>query len=351
MKQISVNEPIFFESNRVQRVYRGGALFANFFGDNSVDGFEPEEWIASTVAAINRESKCEKEGVSRIRGTDVFFDQFLRTYKKELLGDREAFGILTKILDSAIRLPVQAHPDKAFSRKYFHSEYGKTECWVVLATRPGASLYFGFNRQITKEEFAEAVEKSRADKSAMDSLLNQIDVKAGDVFLVPARMVHAIGYGCLILEIQEPTDFTVQPEYWCGDYKLNEQEMYIGLDKDTALQMFDYDTYGDAAVAMGEKEPKVTNNENGVCVEELITYEDTPCFAVQRYTVEKGRIDGLPAPAVYVVTEGEGTITAGEQAWDIKKGDYFFLPYGAKEKSAIYSESKLQIVACLPPKN
>lgn len=351
MKKTIFRGPIFFERNRVQRVYKGGALFADFFGDDSVDGFEPEEWIASTVAAINRESKFEKEGVSVIRGTQIFFDQLLQEQKNELLGDRESFDILTKILDSAIRLPVQAHPDKEFSRKYFHSEYGKTECWVVLATRPGASLYFGFNRQITKEKFGKIVEQSETNKSAMDSLLNKVEVKVGDVFLVPARMVHAIGYGCLILEIQEPTDFTVQPEYWCGDYRLNEQEMYIGLDKNTALQMFDYDTYGDAAVALGKKIPKVLSNENGVCVENLITYDDTPCFAVQRYTLEHGCLKHLPAPAVYVVTNGEGTITNEDDVWPIQKGDYFFLPYGAKEKSAIHSKSKLQIVACLPPKD
>ena len=52
-------------------------------------------------------------------------------------------------------------------------------------------------------------------------------------------MVHAIGAGCLLLEVQEPSDFTVQPERWCGDYKLSDNEMYLGLDKDTAMECFD----------------------------------------------------------------------------------------------------------------
>ena len=48
-------------------------------------------------------------------------------------------------------------------------------------------------------------------------MLLYIPVKLGDVFFVPARMVHAIGEGCLILEVQEPSDFTIQPEHWCAD--------------------------------------------------------------------------------------------------------------------------------------
>ena len=87
---MNVNElfrgPLFFEKNRVFRIYTGGALFAEFFGDDSVDGFEPEEWVASSVKALNKVSKGEKEGVSRIAGTDLYFDDLLREYPAQLLG-------------------------------------------------------------------------------------------------------------------------------------------------------------------------------------------------------------------------------------------------------------------------
>lgn len=348
MKRI-FEEPIFFEKNRVWRVYTGGALFAEFFGDDSVDGYEPEEWVASSVRALNKVSKGEKEGVSCIKDTEVYFDDLLKQYPKEMLGDRKEFGVLIKLLDSAIRLPIQAHPDKAFSRKYFNSEYGKTESWIVLATRPGASLYFGFKEQITKEAFAKAVEQSETDKTVMEPLLNKVDVQPGDVFLVPARMVHAIGAGCLILEIQEPTDFTVQPEYWCGDYHLSEQEMYIGLDSDIALDIFDYDTCGEEAVLKGRCKPQILYETDGCLIEELIGYDDTPCFAVQRYTITSGEQKLIHAPAVYVVTEGEGVVVCNGQCRTVKKGDYFFLPYAAKEKAILQAEGNLQVVVCLPP--
>ena len=348
MRQI-FEQPLFFEKNRVWRVYTGGALFADFFGDHSVDGYEPEEWVASSVKALNKVSKGEKEGISRLKDTDVYFDDLLREYSKELLGDRKEFGVLIKLLDSAIRLPIQAHPDKAFSRKHFHSEYGKTESWIVLATRPGASLYFGFKEQLTKEQFAKAIEQSETDQAVMEPLLNRVEVKPGDVFLVPARMVHAIGAGCLILEIQEPTDFTVQPEYWCGDYHLNEQEMYIGLDPNLALDVFDYETCGETAVLKGRCMPRILSETPECLVEELIGYGDTPCFAVQRYTIIAGEQTLIHAPAVYVVTEGEGVVAYGEQSRRVKKGDYFFLPYAMKEKAMLQTKGNLQVVVCLPP--
>lgn len=50
------DKPIFFEKNRVFRVYTGGKLFADFFGDDSTDGNYPEEWVASSVHALNEGS-------------------------------------------------------------------------------------------------------------------------------------------------------------------------------------------------------------------------------------------------------------------------------------------------------
>lgn len=343
-----LNAPIFFEKNRVGRVYTGGALFADFFSDDSVDGFEPEEWVVSSVIALNKNQKSPKEGVSVIKGTEIYFDDLLKEYKAELLGDREEFGVLTKVLDSAIRLPAQAHPDKAFSRKHFNSEYGKAESWIVLACRPDAAIYFGFNKEYTKEEFKAAVEKSEADKDAMEKLLTRVDVKPGDVFFVPARMAHAIGKGCLILEIQEPSDFTIQPEYYCGDYRLSEKEMYIGLDEDTAIDVFDFSYFGEKAINMGRKTPKTIYNENGVEIKNLITYDDTPCFAVKSYSLSASEVTITEKPAVYVVTEGEGKICFNNEEKPLKKGDYFFLPACANE-TKIKTEGCITVIACLPP--
>ena len=69
-----ITKPIFFEKNRVGRVYTGGALFADFLGDGSTDGFFPEEWIASSVKALNKVMASPKEGVSRVLGEEIYLD-------------------------------------------------------------------------------------------------------------------------------------------------------------------------------------------------------------------------------------------------------------------------------------
>ena len=330
------SQPIFFNRNRVFRVYTGGMPFKDFFMDNSgyddgEDGYFPEEWIASYNEAINEKKFGLRDGVSVIENTDVFFDDLLKGYPEDLLGDN-SYNCLVKILDSAVRLPFQAHPTKEFSRKHLNSNYGKTEAWLVLATRPGAKIYFGFKDKITKEEIARLEEESETDKSVFDNLLSCVDAKAGDVYLIRAGLVHAIGAGCTILEVQEPTDFTIQPERWCGEYHLNSNEEFCGLTKDVALDVLDYSLYGESARESAFIMPKTVTDENGYKKEILISHEDTPCFTENRHTLRGGSFVLESAPAVYICVEGEGKITGDGYERNIKRGDYFFLPYSAKEK-------------------
>ena len=334
-------EPLFFERNRVGRVYTGGKLFHGFFGDEPLDNFLPEEWIASSVKALNKEMASEKEGVSKIKDSDTFFDELLKEYPAQMLGSSMKMRILVKILDSAVRLPAQAHPDKEFSRKHFNSEYGKTESWIILDTRPDAKIYFGFKDGVDKETFSSAIDESETDKNAMERLMEYTRPNVGDVFLVPAKTVHAIGAGCLILEIQEPTDFTIQPEHWCDEYKLNENEMYIGLSRENALECFDFGKAPDARIA-----PKLVSDADGVKVQELITPDNTDCFVIKRINVNGGKytLGITDSYGVYIVTEGAGELCGKDYSRSIKKGDYFFMPACLMNQFSI--TGNLQVIEC-----
>jgi len=345
MKNSKLHNPLFFERNRVFRVYEGGKLFHDFFGDEAVDGNFPEEWIASKVKALNKETRRPDEGLSRVRGGDETFASLLANHPQEMTGGN-GFDVLVKILDSAVRLPAQTHPDPAFSRKYFGSNHGKTECWVILATRPGAKLFYGFREGVTETDLRQAVEKSERPGDAFSGLLQEVEARAGDVWLIPARVAHAIGPGCLILEVQEPTDFTIQPERWCDRYQLSDQEMYLGLDKEVALSCFDLRQAGPSVLARGKKLPQADGKHNGCEKEVLIAYSDTPCFAVNRYTVKTSCV--LRNLAVYVVTKGEGELMSPAGASSLRKGMYFFVPFAAKE-TTVSTQSGLELVECLPP--
>ncbi|WP_455382042.1 class I mannose-6-phosphate isomerase [Salinispira pacifica] len=343
------DQPIFFQRNRVRRVYTGGKLFHEFFGDPPEDGYLPEEWVASSVRALNREPSSEHEGVSLRDPGGERFDELLSRRRRELLGSREELGLLVKILDSAIRLPVQAHPTKAFARAHFQSPHGKTEMWIVLATRPGASIYYGLKEGVTKVDLSLAVSRAEEDRDALPSLLNRLPARPGDIYLIPAGVAHAIGSGCLILEVQEPTDFTIQPEPWCGDYHLDDREMYIGLDRETALDCFDYtDLVGERSMAQGRKSPRQVEKTTVSRSEQLIGPEDTPDFSVFRHTVRAGTFLLPRMPAVYVVTGGEGAVSAGSSGRRIAKGSYFFLP-AAAAGTEVTTESRIELVECLPP--
>lgn len=317
-------KPIFFNPNRVFRVYTGGKLLGKFLEKEFEDDFYPEEWIASDVRAMNEESSDEYEGISKIEGEDIYFNDAIKQYKKELLGDYDKLNILVKYLDSAVRLPIQAHPTKEFSRKHFNSNHGKEESWYILDTRPDACVYYGFKEGITKEIFMEAIEKSETDKTIMESLLVKHSVKKGDMIYIPAKTVHAIGAGCLILEVQEPTDFTIQPERWCADYKLSDYQMYLGLSKETSMECFDFTKSDNTFIS-----PKEIYNNNGVKFEELINDTITTSFNISRITLSNGKYLMDAKIAVYIVTEGEGIIYGNEYTRKIKQGDYFFLPASA----------------------
>ena len=337
------NYPVFFERNRVYRVYLGGELFRDFLGDTDGDGFHPEEWVASTVKALNANQTDPLEGLSLVEGTKQPFPELIATNKKAFLGDRDDLGVLVKYLDSAIRLPMQVHPTREFSKIHFGSPYGKAESWYILATRPGASIYFGFTHEISYEELEKAVNTNMENPDSFLGFVHRIEVKPGDVFFVPAGVIHAIGAGCLLLEAQEPTDFTVQPEVHCGDYILNDHEMYLGLDKQIALSCFDRSLHGEAVLAMGKKEPRIVEQTKTMTRESLISEEDTPCFTVDRIRLTDGETTLPTTAAVYVIASGEGTLQGEGYNRNVKKGDYFFLPFEAKN---ITAQGTMEIVIC-----
>lgn len=342
-----IKEPIFFERNRVYRIYLGGKQYAELCGDKPEDNFFPEEWIASAVKAINPKYFTKRDGVSKIENTDIYFDDLLIKYSAELLGNRK-YDCLVKYLDSAIRLPVQVHPTKEFSKKYFNSEYGKTEAWLIIATRPNAKIYFGFNREITKEEFSELVEKSEKQPNIMETIINGVDARVGDLYLIKGGLIHAIGAGCTIIEVQEPTDFTIQPENWCGDYHISDEEKYIGLEKPIALDCFDYSMVGDTAIKSAKLEPKIAVERCDYIKETLITYDDTTCFAENRHTIKGGQFVMDYGPSVWIVLEGSAIISGENYKREINKGDYYFLPYSAENKFSVSGNAIL--IECLPSK-
>ena len=336
------HEPIFFERNRVFRIYLGGKGYHKFLGDENKDSFFPEEWICSKVKAINPKYFGERDGVSVVKGTNIFLDDLLKEDKR--IEGNKKYDCLVKYLDSAIRLPMQVHPTKEFSKKYFNSKYGKTEAWLVINANKDSKLYFGFKNKITKEELYDLEIKSNKERDIMRSILNEVKPKIGDIYLIRGGLIHAIGENCTIIEIQEPTDFTIQPEAYCGDYKISEEEKYIGLDKITALDCFNYDLVGEKAVEMAKISPKIEYNKDYL-KENLITYADTPCFMMNRYTLTNKPLTLKDGPSVWIVLDGSGIMYGNNYSKKLNKGDYFLLPNDLDNKFKI--KGNIKLIECI----
>ena len=193
---------------RVRRTYRGGALLDVFLGrQHGTDGFFPEDWISSFVEAKNREY-VPNEGITRLEDGRLITD----AVGGGMFGQgRTEPGVLIKLLDSSERLGIQVHPTDAYAKKLFGSACGKTESWHVLSTRringEEPKVYLGFKPGLTRELWAEYYRTQNV--SAMMNALHEIPVKPGDTILVAGGTPHAIGGGCMLLEIQQP--FTPQP--------------------------------------------------------------------------------------------------------------------------------------------
>ncbi|MCK9612187.1 MAG: type I phosphomannose isomerase catalytic subunit [Bacteroidales bacterium] len=140
--------------------------------------------------------------------------ELLEVYMGDLVGERvyEKFGnefpLLFKFINSEDFLSVQVHPNDelALSR---HQSLGKTEMWYIIDADDEASLICGFKNTIDKNKFLKNLSENK-----LKDILNFEPVVKGDVFYMPSGMVHAIGPGILLAEIQQSSDITYRIYDW-----------------------------------------------------------------------------------------------------------------------------------------
>lgn len=155
------------------------------------------------------ELSCHKDGSSTIVNGEyagVSLPDYIAREGKEVLGSKGEkfayFPMLIKLIDAENDLSVQVHPDNDYAMRV-EGEYGKTEMWYVVDCKEGASLLYGFQHDISKEEFA-----SRIQNNTLLEVTNRVPVHKGDVFFIESGTLHAIGKGILIAEIQQNSNTT-----------------------------------------------------------------------------------------------------------------------------------------------
>lgn len=112
------------------------------------------------------------------------------------------FPVLIKLIDAKDNLSLQVHPDNAYAKEN-EGQQGKNEMWYVVDALPGSALIIGFQKEVSPEEL-----KERIENNTILDIVNSIPVKAGDCFEIPAGMLHAIGAGVLVAEVQQSSNVT-----------------------------------------------------------------------------------------------------------------------------------------------
>lgn len=249
--------------------------------------------------------------------------ELIEIYMGELIGDSIfdeyglSFPLLFKLIDANENLSIQVHPGDEVAAER-HNSYGKTEMWYVVDAEPGAELIIGFSEDCSRDKYLDALDEGR-----VEDLLQKVPVKKGDVFFIPAGLVHAIGKGVVVAEIQQSSDIT----YRIYDYKrVDDQGNERELHTEQALDVINFNA---------SKEPKTVYSP--------LLNEVTPLVSCNYFTTNMLRFNKsiarqyakIDSFVSYMCLEGNFVIDFGGEKTIVNKGDTILIPASIDELSLI----------------
>ncbi len=352
------HEPVLMLGpNRVWRTYQGGRILDGIEAKATPqDSHFPEDWIGSLTAAKNPDRVFGEEGISRItrsNGESVLLTALVAEDPAYYLGQAhyDAFGldtrILTKFLDSAIRLHFQVHPTASFSKQFLGCNSGKTEAYIILAIREGIDnpyIYAGFQRPPKREDLKQWIENQDID--SIEACFDKIPVKPGDVFLIPGGFPHALGEGILMVELMEASDLAVRFEFERGGFVLPEESRFLGKGLDFALTVFDHTP---VSAEKFQCRPEVIRQfPDGSKQLLAIGKAHTDCFSARETRIKKAITKEEAGFHIGIVMEGQGRMSVGERSWELKPYDRFFTSASCGP-TTFETTDGLRLLECAPP--
>ncbi|MGI9528757.1 MAG: type I phosphomannose isomerase catalytic subunit [Acidimicrobiia bacterium] len=208
------------------------------------------------------------------------------------------FPLLVKLLDARENLSVQVHPPAAYVADHPEARL-KTESWYVVEAEPGSALFLDVEPGVTLEEIAD-----RMGSGAIVPLLRRVDAVAGDFWHLPAGLVHALGAGTIVAEVQTPSDTTYRMYDWSREYARQPRELHA----DASLE----------SIRLDLPEHHVNAGRSPKTARTLI---DNDHYRIVEHQTEGGEpvVGSTPGPAVLLVISGtvrlgDLTLTAGSTA-------------------------------------
>lgn len=244
--------------------------------------------------------------------------------------DGDRFPLLIKLIDARDRLSIQVHPSDEYAQRN-ENEYGKAEMWYIVEADEGAELVFGLSSDYTPEGF-----KAALDAGRVEDMLRRVKVHAGEVYFIPSGLVHAIGAGILICEIQQNSNVT----YRVYDYnRPGADGKPRPLHVKKALDVIVNYTPAEIEALRFSRGVKPRDDSSA-----LLAACDK--FVVTRYDVAGSvAVDADETSFVSLTfTDGDGVISYDGKDYEFTKGDTYFLPAGMG-RAEIRSDRAVAIAA------
>ena len=298
----------------------GGSRIPKLYNRNQPDGIYAESW----------EISMHPDGATTIANGPLSgktLSDLLPEYKDELLGTHvkgDDFPLLIKLIDARDTLSVQVHPNDDNAAAVAGDP--KTEMWYFLEGDGSAQIYCGLKPGIGKEEFLQAMENKTFAET-----LQSIPAQKGEAVFVPGGTVHAIGAGCLILEIQQNSNTTYRIHDWDRtDADGNARDLHI----DKALQVINWE-----------------NNADPRCEVRGTTIESCDYFQLDRHELTEETafpMLGKTFNALFIA-EGSGVIRWADGEEELFAGQSWLVPAGLGDYEIIPEGSALTLLQTTIP--
>ncbi len=309
--------PFKFRPVFQKRIWGGRNLAKHFNKD-----LPPNETIGESW-----EISAHPNGLSRVTNgsfTGKTIPELLKMLGKDLvLGtsvNSHKFPLLFKLLDANDRLSVQVHPDDNYAYNFENGQSGKSEMWYILHAEPGAKIVHGLKEGVQKPDFISALKSGNIER-----LLNYVPVRTGDVFFIPAGLIHALGAGLLVAEIQQDSDLTYRVyDYNRVDQTGNPRQLHVKK----ALDVIDFnkrlpiENQGDTLKLEGAEKKLL-------CSFSKFNVEKISVFKEYRQEVDGSRF------YVIMVIAGEGSLLYVNGQERMSLGDAFLIPAGLGDISIV----------------
>lgn len=302
--------PLKFEPVFQNRIW-GGRNLAKYFNKSlPPDEAIGESWeISAHPNGLSRVANGPYSGKTlpellELLGGDLILGTSLKSQK---------FPLLLKLLDANDKLSVQVHPDDNYAYNFENGQSGKSEMWYILHAEPEAEIVYGLKEGVRKHDFVTALKSGN-----LEGLLKYVPVQTGDVFFIPAGLIHALGAGLLVAEIQQDSDLTYRVfDYRRVDQNGNPRQLHV----DKALDVINFTSrlqivnQGDT-VKLAGSEKKLLCNCSKFNVEKISVFQEF------RQEVDGSRF------YIIIVIAGEGILVYGNNKERMDLGDAVLIPAG-----------------------